>query len=493
MTKISYTPVLKKKYPNDSIGIVNVRVTKDRKSVYFSTKLSLNQRFWNNNGVDINSKLREQKGFDNEYRNQILTSVISLLDDLKKRYRDTEQDVSVQKKQTSQSFNSHLLDFIHFLEERKKIGTSKRYKTTLYHIQKFLKNNGLTELSLSDFDSSFIERFETYLLNQGNKGNTVKNYINCIKRVYMRCYGRGLITETKDPFVDFKGSRVDVKKTFLQKKDVERIMNTQIEIDSPLYHTRNLFLFQIFSQGLRVSDLITLRFNKVYEGNITYIQFKTKKENTIYLTPTSMWILKDYIKSEQVSKIVNGKYRLGEYSLSLEEVKIQYKKVQQEVLKSELTLQEKIENKELNFWRKYLDDVNDKVFQRLSIFLHTFSKEHPNDFIFPLIKTNLFDNVEFDSNTLLTKKQYNHLQTLTTLYNRSLKKLQDLCGIEVVLTSHIPRHTYTNLMIEIGVDIYEISKSLGHHGLKTTERYVNLIKGKLENRNMDLGNQFVFI
>ncbi len=484
---------MKKKYPNDSVGIVNIRVTRERKSVYFSTKLSLNQRFWNNNGVDIHSKLREQRGFDSDYRNHIETVVLELLNDLKLRYKDDENDVQVQKIIHSQSFTSHLQEFIVFLEERQQIGTSKRYRTTLYHIQKCLKKNNLTDLSLKEFDSSFIEKFETYLLNQGNKGNTIKNYINCVKRVYMKCHGRGLITGTNDPFIEFKNSRVDVKKSFLQKLEVERIMNTHIDKDDPLYHTRNFFLFQIFGQGLRVSDLLTLRYSKVYEGNITHFQFKTKKENTIYLTPTSLWILKDYIKSDRIPIIVNRKYHLREHLLSLEEVKSKYKMVQKEVLKREIPLKEKLDDKELVFWKKYLDSVNDKVFQELSIFLHTYSKEHPEDFIFPFIKTELYKNIDFNESTLLNKTQYNHLQTLTTLYNRSLKKLQEICEIDKVLTSHVPRHTYTNLMIEIGGDIYEISKSLGHQGLKTTERYVNLIKGKIESRNKDLGDQFSFI
>jgi site-specific recombinase XerD len=48
-------------------------------------------------------------------------------------------------------------------------------------------------------------------------------------------------------------------------------------------------------------------------------------------------------------------------------------------------------------------------------------------------------------------------------------------------------------MLEIGGDVYEISRSLGHQGLKTTEKYISLLSGKIKNRNKDLGDQFSFI
>ena len=66
------------------------------------------------------------------------------------------------------------------------------------------------------------------------------------------------------------------------------------------------------------------------------------------------------------------------------------------------------------------------------------------------------------------------MSSKTTIYNKQLKKLQERCGLNKVLTTHLSRHSYTGLMIEhTGKDIYTISKNLGHSGLGSTEHYVS--------------------
>ena len=202
MSKITYTPVLKKKNSKDTTGLINVRVTEDRKSIYQSTRISLHQRFWNNKGKDIESKLRDQKGFDKDERLSIIESVNKLTSKLKKEHSVTG-DISTLKLNEKVSFTYHLDEYVKFLEQRKKIGTSKRYKTTHFHIKKYLKKANKTDLNFTDLTSSFIESFESYLINEGNKINTTKNYINCIKRIYTRCTGKGIYNSPHDPFVDF--------------------------------------------------------------------------------------------------------------------------------------------------------------------------------------------------------------------------------------------------------------------------------------------------
>ncbi len=41
MNKVTFTPCLRKKYSNDKDGIINIRVTENRKSKYFSLKINI--------------------------------------------------------------------------------------------------------------------------------------------------------------------------------------------------------------------------------------------------------------------------------------------------------------------------------------------------------------------------------------------------------------------------------------------------------------------
>ncbi len=56
--------------------------------------------------------------------------------------------------------------------------------------------------------------------------------------------------------------------------------------------------------------------------------------------------------------------------------------------------------------------------------------------------------------------------------NKYLKELAKYCGIFKNLSSHVARHTFTDLALEASHgNIYEVQKSLGHTSIKTTELY----------------------
>ncbi len=50
---ISFTPCLKKKFKTDKYGIINIRITNNRKSTYISLKEKLHERFWNENSHEL--------------------------------------------------------------------------------------------------------------------------------------------------------------------------------------------------------------------------------------------------------------------------------------------------------------------------------------------------------------------------------------------------------------------------------------------------------
>lgn len=55
--------------------------------------------------------------------------------------------------------------------------------------------------------------------------------------------------------------------------------------------------------------------------------------------------------------------------------------------------------------------------------------------------------------------------------NTKLKKIQTYAGITKNLHFHIARHTYGVMLINNGVDIYTVSKLLGHSNISTTAKY----------------------
>ncbi len=59
--------------------------------------------------------------------------------------------------------------------------------------------------------------------------------------------------------------------------------------------------------------------------------------------------------------------------------------------------------------------------------------------------------------------------------NAYLKEIADICGIKKNLTFHTARHTHATMMLTLGVDLYTVSKLLGHTNIQTTQIYAKLV------------------
>lgn len=67
-----------------------------------------------------------------------------------------------------------------------------------------------------------------------------------------------------------------------------------------------------------------------------------------------------------------------------------------------------------------------------------------------------------------------------TTVNRSLRKWAAAAGIKKHLHFHMSRHTAATQMLEKGIDLFTVSKILGHSTIATTQRYAKVTDAKKE-------------
>jgi hypothetical protein len=116
-----------------------------------------------------------------------------------------------------------------------------------------------------------------------------------------------------------------------------------------------------------------------------------------------------------------------------------------------------------------------------------------NNFVFPCLKNNDFKNIGSDNDfSKISMEQYNTIKHSTIVYNRKLKTVGELCKIDTSLSSHVSRHSFTNLLLNMdNVNLYDISQSLGHKNITITQNYIRtgFNNKKIDYLNKDLDSK----
>ena len=85
---------------------------------------------------------------------------------------------------------------------------------------------------------------------------------------------------------------------------------------------------------------------------------------------------------------------------------------------------------------------------------------------------------------------YREYKRKFSYYNKTLKTLGKLAGVDKPLSSYVARHTWATLAFMSSVDMSVIAQALGHTDVKTTRIYVEDIgNGKQNSANKKLLNE----
>jgi integrase len=123
----------------------------------------------------------------------------------------------------------------------------------------------------------------------------------------------------------------------------------------------------------------------------------------------------------------------------------------------------------IKYRRKKTSKLYDiKVSAALDEILSYYIKQSPDsDYVFPILKR---------ETALL---QYRDIEWARKRYNKKLKTLAGMCGIQENLTSYVSRHSFATQAMLLQVPLNAISSMLGHSSLKTTETYLKSLPSNI--------------
>lgn len=183
-----------------------------------------------------------------------------------------------------------------FLENLKAAGKYNQYtsdKPRIKHFKEFLDNQ---DIAFSDITIPTLERFKVYLKGTFKVSDrTIINHLVVIRSVFSQAIKENIVDPKHYPFG--KG-KVKIKfpdslKVGLSPEEVHRIELLDLE-DSYENHCRNVWLISYYFAGMRVSDVLRLRYSDFQNNRLHYSMGKNSKGGSLKVPEKAQKILDEY-------------------------------------------------------------------------------------------------------------------------------------------------------------------------------------------------------
>ena len=312
-----------------------IRITQERKSKYISLGHSCLPEEWNERESRlweikprITSEMKkvlnpqELKAIQAEYSgikinplakvlNADISRAVRKLEGIKEKLEVNEKATSAKKikglfqtrneAESGKSFLKYYQKQIGLFMAKEKIGTARGFQARLNILKDFLKSQ---DLPFEEIDKDFLDSYEGYLRKSGIKNSTINSHLKSFKNIYFRALKESLISKEKNPFLIYSLPQPNkAKKERLNIEELLSIKKLDLPKDSDLFHSRNAFLFSFYCAGIRIRDLLQLKWKYIKkegkEERLEYDMGKSSKEKNMKLQAQALEILSFYRKKQK--------------------------------------------------------------------------------------------------------------------------------------------------------------------------------------------------
>lgn len=244
--------------------------------------------------------------------------------------------------------------------------------------------------------------------------------------------------------------------------------------------SKNIFLFQYYTGGIRIQDAMTLTNKDIMSDGFQIKIRKTKEVEKFPFCYEQVETLRDYYPFEYdsvVSTIKTGLLKLspsiiiqlnrveglGDISqLGLKELN----NIQNSILekaKSTPSLQEIIDT---------FQSLEDELKERITKEFFGHLRKRPINFLFPKLNWDVFSEAgKLQEDNDFSNEQESIIHRARASHNSNLKRISENMGIPK-MSGHTPRHSLSNHLYAEGYSIEEIQKVLVHSSINTTKFYL---------------------
>lgn len=275
-----------------------IRITKDRKTSYVYLNYRINPEDWD----EANQRVKKSHPNSARLNNYLIKKLAEAnnlaleLETVKTAVSAKAVSLKIKPKAGSSVFAQADL-YIERLKEEGKYNRWNCEKSNVKHLKDFLGQ----DIAFQDLTIPVLERFRAYMI--GKKKVSLRTAINNWITV-RSIFSQAIKEEVCDPkYYPFGKGKLkikfpDTKKIGLSVDDVSNIEKALLSKEAN--HTRNLWLISFYFAGMRVSDVLRLKWSDFQDGRLYYSMGKNNKVDSLKASDKALALLEQYkeIKDE---------------------------------------------------------------------------------------------------------------------------------------------------------------------------------------------------
>ncbi|TDE17671.1 site-specific integrase [Dyadobacter psychrotolerans] len=281
-----------------------LRITKDRKHSYIHIGQSVNLEDWDAVACKV------KKSHRNSVRlNNLIAQKLAEASDTSLELQAKKKDVSaklVAKKIKPKKGVTFFAVAKEFTDNMTKEGKYNRVPTDLSRLKNFEEFLETKNIDFSEITVALLNRFKAHL--KGDKklsDRTIVNHLILIRTIY----NQAILAEIADPRAyPFGRGKIQIKipqssKIGLTKEEVTKIEELDLP-DAKMNHARNVFLFSYYFAGVRVSDVLRMKWSDFQNDRLFYSMGKNDKAGSLKIPQKVKGILDQYRGDEKVNNLI---------------------------------------------------------------------------------------------------------------------------------------------------------------------------------------------
>lgn len=302
----SIQAILRKKMNKKGMYPLAIRITKNRKSSYLYLGQYLNQKDWDA------IKQRVKKSHQNSARlNNLIASKLAKINDSvleiesKTEVENNLADIknSIRNKYDKNSFFSFAEKHLSNLIKNKKLSRENSERPLLNRIKKFTKGS---DLDFKSITPNLLKEFSIYMRCQDNIGErSIANTLVFIRTLFNSAIAQNLIKKEFYPFGvgigKIKVKIPDSVKTGLNIEEIQAIENLNLSKNKAQYHARNVWLFSFYLAGMRIADVLKIKWSDIFDNRLHYRMNKNEKLLSLKI-PVKLFPILDHYHPIQQSE-----------------------------------------------------------------------------------------------------------------------------------------------------------------------------------------------